>query len=446
MTQQVTAAATSRAIGHPHNSSGIISPDALIEEMNQQHAVVREGGKTIVITEEYDDVLERRVICRSTFEDIRKFYSNRFIGEGQNAHALGDQWLRHPDRRQYERVVFSPKQDVPRAYNLWRGFAFDPRPGDWSLLKTHISENVCCGNEEYYRYVMAWLAYGVQHPDRMPEVALALRGKQGVGKGMLGREYGRLFGQHFIHVAHGRHLTGNFNAHLQDAVVVFADEAFGADDKQAIAVLKMLITEPVIPIERKYRDVTFCKNATHLIIASNHDWVVPAGLEERRFFMLDVSDAHQQDRAYFKAIVAQMDTGGREAMLHELQHVDLSGIDVRVAPVTAALQEQKLYSMSPQQKWWFAKLVDHRLLPSHHVWHINIQRNELHEDYLNGPARGRWDQRATQVELGLFLKKVLPPGYPRRPRRVGRRLWVLPNLRECQEHFERLMKTTYTWP
>ena len=61
-------------------------------------------------------------------------------------------------------------------------------------------------------------------------------------------------------------------------MVVFADEAFGVEDRSSSGVLKMLITEPTIPIERKGLDVVQAKNVVHLIMASNDDWVIPAGL------------------------------------------------------------------------------------------------------------------------------------------------------------------------
>ena len=144
-----------------------------------------------------------------------------------------------------------PGRQIEGYYNLWRGFAVKPRPGDWSLLRGHFRDNVCRGDQKLFDYVLAWMANGVQHPGRSGEVALVLRGEQGVGKGIAAREYGALFGQHFIHVSQARHLFGNFNGHLQDAVVVFADEAFGTQDKEAEAVLKALITEPTITIERK---------------------------------------------------------------------------------------------------------------------------------------------------------------------------------------------------
>src|SRR4030095_9825416 len=109
-------------------------------------------------------------------------------------------------------------------------------------------------------------------PERPAEVALVLRGGRGTGKGVFARAVGHLFGPHFVHVSSARQLLGNFNAHLQDAIVVFADEVFLAGDRHVEVVLKTLITEPTIQIERKYRALVTAKNLIHLIIASNEDW------------------------------------------------------------------------------------------------------------------------------------------------------------------------------
>lgn len=55
-------------------------------------------------------------------------------------------------------------------------------------------------------------------------------------------------------------LTGNFNSHLRDCIALFADEAFWAGDRAGESVLKMLVTEPVIPIEGKGRDLVLVPN------------------------------------------------------------------------------------------------------------------------------------------------------------------------------------------
>ena len=115
-----------------------------------------------------------------------------------------------------------------------------------------------------------------------------------------------------------RYLTGNFNAHLEECVLLFVDEAFWAGDKQGEAQLKRMITEPTIMIERKGFDSEMAPNRLHIVMASNSDWVIPAGIDERRFAVLDVDGAKQQDERYFGAIQNELDTGGYEALLHDL--------------------------------------------------------------------------------------------------------------------------------
>jgi hypothetical protein len=86
------------------------------------------------------------------------------------------------------------------------------------------------------------------------------------------------------------------------------------------------------------------RNSLHLILSSNNDWVIPAGADARRFFVLDVASTHMRDFDYFAAIAAEMDNGGREALLDLLMQRDLSKFNVRSVPLTSALASQKAYS------------------------------------------------------------------------------------------------------
>jgi Mesyanzhinovviridae DNA primase len=199
-------------------------------------------------------------------------------------------------------------------------------------------------NPEYVEYLINWMAYAVQHPDRQGEVAVVLRGKEGTGKGVAAKEFGRLLGAQFRHIVHAKHLTGHFNAHLQQCSVLFADEAFFAGDRSHESILKALITEETLLIEPKGIDPFPVRNCVHLIISSNSDWVIPAGADARRYFVLNVGDAHMQDHEYFAAIATQMDNGGREALLDFLLKRDLSNFNVRLVPQTKALAEQKQHT------------------------------------------------------------------------------------------------------
>ena len=63
---------------------GGTGPDELVAWMNKRHAVVVEAGKTVVITMGYDEVLDRPLILRSSFTDIRNLYLNRVVVTGQD--------------------------------------------------------------------------------------------------------------------------------------------------------------------------------------------------------------------------------------------------------------------------------------------------------------------------------------------------------------------------
>jgi hypothetical protein len=434
---------------------------AEVVELNTKHAVVREGGRTLVLTETLDPVIGRVVLSRSSFGDLRNFYRNRKVNAGTSEKPdwkpLGDFWLNHPQRRQFEGVTFQPGIETPGYFNLWRGFPYPPIQGDWSLMQAHLRTTICRNNDAHYRWLLGWMAAALQHPGRQGEICVVLRGKQGTGKGVFARSFGSLFGQHFIHVSNLRHLVGNFNAHLHDAIVLFADEVSWIGDRQGEGVLKMLITEPYIPIEYKGRDVVMAKNHVHLLVASNGEWVVPADLDDRRFFVLDVSDERARDEPYFRAITRQMEHGGRSAMLYDLLHLDLLGIDLRRAPTTEALQAQKRLSMTPQQRWWMDILMAGRILPSHVAWETEVVREPLHTNYAEslrilGEKRG-----ITTTELGIALEKLLPPGYPlKSQRRVGDGLyeaerprkwhWGFPPLHDCRRHFDQLLGMPMNWP
>jgi hypothetical protein len=135
-------------------------------------------------------------------------------------------------------------------------------------------------------------------------------------------------------------------------IVHEADEAFFAGDKASLGVLKAIVTERVLTIEAKHVNAVQCANMLHIMMASNNEWVVPAALDERRFFVLDVSDDRKGHHDYFGAIHAEMGDGGYEAMLDELLTYDLSRFNVRDVPKTSALQDQKKRSLDLKLSWW----------------------------------------------------------------------------------------------
>lgn len=322
-------------------------------------------------------------------------------------------------------------------------------------MKAHIKEILCSGSSEYFEYVINWLARAVQKPGEPGEVALVLRGARGAGKGVFARTVGALFGQHFLHLSDARHLTRNFNAHLRDACLVFADEAFYAGDKQHEGQLKRLVTEPPLMIEAKYANAVPVRNCLHLIVASNDAWVVPAGTDERRFFVLDVSPIKKGDYSYFESLEEELKNGGLAAMLHDLLSRDISQFNVRAVPDSSGLSDQKIRSLRGFGAWWYETLEEGNLAgivgedgpfsaPGQPwVEAVKVNRDALYQDYLRFSKEHKEYRPEDKSQLGKFLRKYVPGLTEERPRQLGtqrrERLYKLPPLSECRAEFEKVI-------
>lgn len=435
--------------------------DPILEEFNRRFAVIENwNGRCRVVEEVADEVFDGKPrLTKQSFEDFRNRFMNRLVQVGVTdkgkpvTKPAGKWWLENPARKQYHTVVFAPGSDVKESYNLWRGFQVEARPGDCSLYLDHVKKNICCGNEEYYEYLIGWMARAVQRPATAGQVAVVLRGGRGTGKGVFTKTFGHLFGRHFLQISNANHLVGNFNAHLRDAVVVFADEAFFAGDKKHESTLKTMVTEDTMMVEPKGVDSEMAPNYTHIIMASNNDWVVPAGGDERRYFVLDVGADQQQDTEYFKNILEQMKNGGYEALLHFLMTYDLSEYNVRDVPKTEALNEQKALSLTSEQEWWYRKLQEGALLPDHEHWNCEIVKTDIFEDYSSYAREFNIYHRGNQTTLGIFLGKVCPGVFPKNKRLIATRSYptedgyvtqtkkrmphyIFPTLAECREQWE----------
>ena len=414
---------------------------ALIEELNQKHFVTMIGGKTTVVNEIHDPAMERNLLTYSTPSDFKNFYSNRFITIDDRPVPIGQHWFKHPARRQYPGITFIPGETSPYMgnYNLWKGFNVSPKAFNstepdnvegFSIFWDHIINNIANGNDKSAMYVIGWMADMVQHPRKRLGVSLVLRSdEQGTGKGLFAKIFGHIFGKHYLHVTNPRHLTGNFNAHLIDCLLLFADEAFWAGDKSAEGALKTLITEELRAVEIKGKDVFQARNFTRLLIASNKSWVVPSELHDRRFVILDVNPQRKRDTEYFGKMIKQMESGGYEALLWFLLNLEIK-VDLRnCMPNTSAMTDSKVQSMFPVQSFWYECLVE-GMFGTDQNWEGPHTKTFIHMLFIE---QSRKNEHFSKEVFAKELKKlvVLEETRPRKER-----CWRFPPLEECRNHFE----------
>ncbi len=428
--------------------------EALLYAVNKNYAVVKYGTEIRIATivGKEMDFMKVEHFHNMLANVIVTLDSNATTQKPQNV-PISKLWFKWGGRRQYigRGAVFEPGgplQTENDMLNLWRGFGVEPKQGDWSLMYNHILYVICRGDKALCDYIIKWMAYGVQYPDRPADISIATRGEEGAGKGFVWRNYGKFFGKHFKHIINGEQLTGRFNGALGEACAVFLDEALWAGDRKGEQILKALTTEDTFQLERKFCDPIPVKNHLRIMIASNNDWIVPVGLRGRRNLVVDVSDqyANESDpasKAYWAPLQAQFGNyapdDGRAAMLYDLLRMDLSGFNVRAVPTTAAKTEQKLLSLRGTLRWLFEALAEGAMgrpwgpdgltVSTVEAYGCYTEHSKLRREHPDG--KPEWS-KAIRKALGTQLNEKRPTVNGERFR-----LFSLAPLDDCRRKFAR---------
>ncbi|SOE81320.1 hypothetical protein SAMN05446927_4598 [Caballeronia arationis] len=434
--------------------------DTAVAKLNERFALVTVGGSVLVLDEESTPVNMLKV------EAFRLLMANRTVdvptanGNGIKKAPVAEAWLKHRDRRAYNRIEFAPGGGVPEdTYNLFRGWTVEPCFGmtleqatnNCDLFLTHLQENLCRGNQELYKYLIRWYAHLFQQPGHKPGVAIAVSGEKGVGKSKVTEVIAELLGPHALTVSQRSHLTGQFNAHQAQALLIVAEEAVWAGDKQAEGALKQMITSPTMTLERKGVDAVPLKSCARFVMNSNAEWIFPASADERRLFALDCGSDHKQDDEYFKAIDDQLygpgltshkpgqDSPGLRALLTYLLGLDLTDFNVRRVPETDALKAQRAASLDPHEQFLKDCLESHEICGT--SWGKNappVPKRELHDAYLSYMRNHRRSYPVAQETFAKTIKRAF--GWRTCQPRGKQRAWMVEGWNESRAAFEAAMK------
>ncbi len=376
------------------------SAAAYLRKLLKTHFLVYVGGKALICRWRDDPARPGcRVLDLITWAAFKLYHANRGIPDPRyngevDVKPVAGEFMGLAKR--YDGLIFAPGKNpvVDGCLNLWQGFGVKAKAGEWPLMRRHIEEVLANGEQAVAEYILRWAAWSVQNPGEQAEVALAFVGGRGTGKGVFGRAMVQIFGTYGLHIAQSKHLVGAFNKHFLHCALLFADEAFWAGDKQGEGALKAVITEPTLTIEPKGVDAFTAKNCLHVIMASNEEWIVPAGADERRFAAFRVSDARRGDKAYFDALYSELENGGLAAMLHDLLAMDLGGWHPRQdVPQTRALLDQKMQSLRGIDKV-IADIAHEGSVPCVMLGHSNIARTSG-----DGDGQGFWEHCRQTPEL-----------------------------------------------
>jgi hypothetical protein len=425
----------------------------IVDSMNAEFAVIKNKGSVRILHECKDENgVDAFDLMKQ--EDFRLLTKGRGVvkaltasGKPAKGVPIADHWLGSPQRREYAGLVFRPGEEPrqgdgsnrPKFLNLWTRWGVEPNSrGSCRMFKDHLLENVCSGDKGLFNWLLDWMAHIFQRPREKPGVAVVLLGRKGAGKSIVGETLGMLVGRsHYFVASHHDQLLGKHNAALAKALLIQAEEAFFVHDPKTRGLLKDFITRRTRTVEPKFVDAYLVEACDRLIMTSNEEAVVPADRGERRFTVFNVDGARARDTAYFGALVGELENGGYERLLYELQRRDLHGFDCRTAYETEALAEQKLLGLDKTAQWALDELTSGELWEdSRGERCFRVSKRIVRNRYLDFVRDMRVGHPMGEARLGEWLVSNL--GFkPKRLRSGGEleQCYIIPALWEARERF-----------
>lgn len=432
--------------------SSKILHDAM-ESVQAQYALIQLGGKLGVVDHKslnrFDAMgaaSKLEVMSRSDGRlMIERLLKNQFpdFDSGKKA----SEFFTSPDTTCYSGVEFNPRNTSPGFLNLWVGPTISPQWGDWSHIRDFLFNVICSGHKSEYDYLVGYLAHAIQRPWEKPGVVVILLGGQGIGKGTLGSILRRIWSATYLHIHQIRAIVGDFNGALERSFIVFLDEALFVGDHNSTDAFKSIATEPVLNINEKHQPARQIQSYHRFFAATNANHFKATDRDDRRDFVLRVSENRKGDHAFWAALNHEIENGGVEALAHDLMLHDLTGFNVRAKPNTRELTEQKLQSLEKFPRWWFDCLSRGYVNPFNTEWPDFVSTTTLLDEFKESEKGSRTYKLLIERDIAAYIEKLCPTAYRQQAMEGAyrRRGFMLPPLHIARDAFEKYIGDAVEW-
>jgi Family of unknown function (DUF5906) len=449
------------------------TPSDVMQLMSDHHAtitidhkfyIIQDFGTASLITEE--TFIKQFRNCKITFTQPGSGFEQ--LSKPTNVAII---WLNSMSVRECSEFIFDPQHEydpLSPIFNKWRGFGTDQKEGDCSAILSYYWNDICSGNKKKFEFMMGWCAHMFQKPEEKPEVAFALTGPKGIGKSLFFWILKRLLdgptragrAQKYYHkVSKSKGLLPRFNPHLEENILLVSEEVSLVGDKELRGAINDFITSDIVTVEIKNGPIRDVTSYSRVGITINDEHFVQATSDERRYGIFKVSDAHQGNKAYFRAIIKELNEGGAEALTYVFKHWDISDFDPRKYPETSELGDQKVGSFAGVDRWWYNKLQDGRLPLFEELrpdGSCRVITDKLAHDYMRNEKDATLRAIFSKESFGKRLRKLCPgieksgkirndPKYTLGSRALWVYVYTVPCLKECRAAFDIEEKTKVDW-
>ena len=270
-----------------------------------------------------------------------------------------DLWMASKKRRDVNMpdVVFDPAlKAAPHQLNLFRGFAVKPSD-EGSCSKLLGLLHYLCGEDTedsetpITTWVLRWLAYPLQYPGAKMQTTLVMQGREGTGKNLFFGAVNQIYGQHGGLITQ-RQLESQFNSWMSAKLFLIANEVITRQEmRHNVGLLKTLITEDKLWINRKQKDERYEDNHCNMVFFSNEGQPVQIGIDDRRFLIIRTPAARSPE--YYLDVASEVTPAGVAALYQHLLDLDLGDMNPHTKPlVTQAKRDLIEIGMASPQLLW----------------------------------------------------------------------------------------------
>ena len=266
----------------------------------------------------------------------------------------------------YDYISFYSKD--PKVFSYFRGYDFDEvEKVDMNIIDLflkHVKEVICNNDDTADKYVNKWFAEIIQNPSCKLHTALTIIGEQGTGKNIFSDVWCKLLGTYACeNISDIDHITGKFNASIENKKLVVCNELQSADTSKNLNSdkLKTIITDSTISINQKCEPLRQTENVANFIFISNNLNPVKIESRDRRYCVLKTSTKYCQDSEYFTKLTSSFTKEFYNHLFTYYKTLDLKDFNHRNIPETEAKKDIQQASKSSIQLFFesqYNKIVD----------------------------------------------------------------------------------------
>ena len=295
--------------------------EAVIEYLQTKIAYVISPGKIYIVKTLENKICTYEMHCKDSMKSLLSKmnfrYQNGVDKQGRLTEEIykGKQYMDDHRSTLFRAMTFDPtdigceKECNKGKFNTYRGMAFTPienfqvdmervRPFLDHTLKILAANDVELGN-----WLIMWLSNIIQHPGSKSGSCCLFKSGQGTGKSIFFDVFGRLLENDlFVVVDTKDQLTGHFNGHLMNKLLVVADEVMFGGEHLASNKIKSMVTSNTILVEKKFMNQVTMRSCERYVFLSNESWPMRVESTDRRIACFEVSTARTNDKVYFSAL------------------------------------------------------------------------------------------------------------------------------------------------